>query len=610
MPGESEVHAFQVDLRGLVDLLSHHLYSSPRVFVRELLQNAVDAITARRQADPDAPAEIRITLDEAGMSVTDSGIGLTEADAHRFLATIGHSAKRDDLAGARREFLGQFGIGLLACFTVADQIRVVTRYAGDPAAPVVEWLARSDGTYGVRVKPGPEAGPPEAGTTVYLSPRAGASRWFDPEVVAALARDYGSLLPYPVTVTSGGPPVSTTDSPPVWSRPYASARERRSALFDYGEQQLGFVPLDLIDLDLPLAGVRGVGYVLSRPANPAEGSRHRVYLKGMLLSDSTAGLLPDWAFFVRCVIDTDTLKPTASREALYEDETLVTIREALGVQLRDWLTELAATEPYRLAAFLDVHALGVKALARHDRELLRMMLPYLRFESTDGPVTLPEFARNHPRVYVAPTVDEFRQVAPIASAQGIGVINGGYTYDGELVAALPELMPDVTVAELGASVVTAALDPVEPAAELALAGFLARARATLDPLDCDVILRAFHPVTVSALHLDSRAARTERARAEVAADADELWAEILGTLKSAAPRAQLVLNYHSPIVRRLAQIQERDLLTAAVESLYGQALLMTHRPLRPSDAALLNRAFAELLSRATQAALDRGDERG
>src|SRR5512146_743804 len=172
MPDESEVHAFQVDLRGLVDLLSHHLYSSPRVFVRELLQNAVDAITARRQADPDAPAEIRITLDEAGMSVTDSGVGLTEADAHRFLATIGNSAKRDDLAGARREFLGQFGIGLLACFTVADQIRVVTRHAGDPAAPVVEWLARSDGTYGVRVLDG-AAARSEPGTTVHLTARPG-----------------------------------------------------------------------------------------------------------------------------------------------------------------------------------------------------------------------------------------------------------------------------------------------------------------------------------------------------------------------------------------------------------------------------------------------------
>ena len=95
MPDESGVHAFQVDLRGLVDLLSHHLYSSPRVFVRELLQNAVDAITARRQADPDAPAEIRITLD---------GV---RAVRHR----LGHRADRGGRAPVPRHHrqLGQAG---------------------------------------------------------------------------------------------------------------------------------------------------------------------------------------------------------------------------------------------------------------------------------------------------------------------------------------------------------------------------------------------------------------------------------------------------------------------------------------------------------------------
>ena len=122
----SDAYAFQVDLRGLVDLLSQHLYSSPRVYIRELLQNAVDATTARRLLDPSVTAAVRIVIDDDGLSITDSGVGLTEADAHQFLATIGNSSKRDDLAGARREFLGQFGIGLLACFTVANQIRVVT----------------------------------------------------------------------------------------------------------------------------------------------------------------------------------------------------------------------------------------------------------------------------------------------------------------------------------------------------------------------------------------------------------------------------------------------------------------------------------------------------
>ncbi len=604
-PPLADAHAFQVDLRGLVDLLSHHLYSSPRIYVRELLQNAVDAVTARLGTDPAAPTGIRLVADGASVRIEDPGIGLTEADVHRFLATIGRSSKRDDLAGARREFLGQFGIGLLACFTVADTIRVTTRSAAAPDAPPVEWLATSDGRYTIRALD--PAARPEPGTTVELTPRPGAERWFAPDRVAALARDYGALLPYQVVVETPDGAVRTTDSPPVWDRDHVSPAARRLALFDYGERVLGFTALDVIELNVPLAGVRGVAYVLPSAANPAEAGRHRVHLKGMLLSDATTGLLPEWAFFVRCIIDTDTLRPTASREGLYEDETLSAVREALGVRIRDWLTDLAAQDPTRLATFLSVHALGVKAMARHDRELLRIMLPFLDFETTDGRVPLTEFARNHPSIHLARTVDEFRQVAPIAAAQGIGVVNGGYTYDADLVEQLPQVIPGTVVGELGADVVTAHLDLVDPAEELALAGFLASARATLDPMDCDVVLRAFAPVSVPALHLDNREARYERTRAETEAAADELWAEILGALKSSAPRAQLVLNHHSPVVRRLSGITDRTLLNTAVEALYGQALLMTHRPLRPSDTALLNRAFGDLLAWASLAARA-GDE--
>jgi len=225
-------------------------------------------------------------------------------------------------------------------------------------------------------------------------------------------------------------------------------------------------------------------------------------------------------------------------------------------------------------------------------------------------VTLAEFARSHRQIFVAPTVDEFRQVAPIAAAQGIGVVNGGYTYDSQLVGMLPDLLSEVTVETLDPAVIAAALDPVAPDDELAVGGLLAAARTTLDPLDCDVILRAFQPVSVSALYLDSRAAHTERTRTEIAAEADDLWAEILDSLKSMAPRAQLVLNHHSPVMRRLARVTDKTLLTSAIESLYGQALLMTHRPLRPADAALLNRAFGELLDRATRMAASEGEDAG
>ncbi|MFF9091334.1 HSP90 family protein [Streptomyces sp. NPDC014991] len=587
-------HTFQVDLRGLVDLLSHHLYSGPKVYLRELLQNAVDAVTARRAAEPDAPARIRLYAADGTLRVEDSGVGLTESDVHSLLATIGRSSKRaDGLQEARSQFLGQFGIGLLACFVVAERIRVVSRSARTPQAPPVEWTASDDGSYTVRTLPGAER--PEPGTTVYLTARAGAAEWLAPERVLALARDFGALLPYDVRV--GDEPV--TQLPAPWDRTYPSPAGRRAALARHCRELFGFTPLDSIDLDVPLAGIRGVAYVLPSAVSPAQRATHRVHLKGMLLTERAEQLLPDWAFFVRCVLDTDSLRPTASRESLYEDETLAAVREALGERIRSWLTGLAAGESERLAAFLAVHHLGVKSLARHDREMLRTMLPWLPFETTDGQLSLAEFARRHPVVHFTRTVEEFRQVAPIASAQGVGVVNGGYTYDSELVQALPLVLPGAVVAELDAETVTAHLDAVGPAEELALSGFLAAARATLDPLGCDVVLRSFHPLSVPALHLDDRDARHEHARAAAEDRADDLWAGILGSLRGSAPRARLVLNHLNPLVRRIGALREPELIATATESLYGQALLMAQRPLRPADSALLNRAFIGLLAWAT-----------
>jgi molecular chaperone HtpG len=604
MTAEQTPHTFQVDLRGLVDLLSHHLYSSPRVYLRELLQNGVDAITARRATDPGAPARVALRTDGTTLHVTDTGIGLTEADVHNLLATIGRSSKRDGLESARAEFLGQFGIGLLACFVVAEEIRVVSRSARDPRAPAVEWRARDDGSYTVRALP---AGDPAAdglpdgpGTTVRLTARPGAAQWLTGQRVLELARDYGSLLPYEVTVDGH----RVTDRPPVWDRPHPGPAARRVALARHCHDLFGFTPLDSIDLDVPLAGVRGVAHVLPQAVSPAQRTGHRVHLKGMLLTDQAHDLLPEWAFFVRCVIDTDSLRPTASRENLYADETLAAVREALGARIRDWLTELAAGDHARLAQFLAVHNLGVKSLARHDPDMLATMLPWLPFETTDGRLSLEEFARRHRMVHFTRTVEEFRQVAPIAAAQGIGVVNGGYTYDAEILELLDQVRPGTAVAELDADTVTAHLDPVDPADELALAGFLATARARLDSLDCDLALRAFHPVTVPALHLDDRAARHERARAEEAGQAGDLWAGILGSLRGSAPRARLVLNHLNPLVRRAAALTDPDLAATTVEALYGQALLLAQRPLRPADSALLNRAFLDLLQWAVRP--DRG----
>ncbi|MFK8907460.1 HSP90 family protein [Streptomyces sp. YS-3] len=596
-----DVNSFQVDLRGLVDLLSHHLYSSPRVYVRELLQNAVDAVTARRAHDPGARIRIRLSAVDGKVSIEDSGIGLTADEVHTLLATIGRSSKRGGqhgLESARREFLGQFGIGLLACFVVARRIRVVTRSARTPGAAPVEWLASDDGSYTVRTLP--DEARPEPGTTVHLEPRPGAEEWTAAARVEELARDFGSLLPYDITFAGDdGAERPVTDRPPVWEREYPTPAARRVALSGHCARVFGFTPLDSIDLDLPVAGVRGVAYVLPEPTSPAHRAGHRTYLKGMLLTERADNLLPEWAFFVRAVVDTDTLRPTASRENLYDDETLAAVRDALGARLRQWLAELAAGDPQRLAAFLSVHHLGVKSLARHDAELFALMLPWLPFETNDGQRSLDEFAAAHTEIHFTRTVEEFRQIAPIAAAHGLGVVNAGYTYDAGLLALLPGIRPGLKVTELDAGAVTDRLDPVPTTAELSLAAFLSTARTRLDAHGCDVVLRAFQPVAVPALFLDDRQARHERDRAAAQENADSLWNDILGALRGSTPRARLVLNHNNPLIRRIAALPDAELTGTAVESLYGQALLMSQRPLRPADSTLLNRAFLDLLEWAT-----------
>ncbi|MFD5493622.1 HSP90 family protein [Streptomyces sp. NPDC001812] len=600
---------FQVDLRGLVDLLSHHLYSSPRVYLRELMQNAVDALTARHGLEPAAPAEafgIRLYADGSVVRVEDDGVGLTEADVHTFLATIGRSSKRaDQLVEQRGDFIGQFGIGLLSCFLVADEIHVLSRSARTPDAPAVEWRGRGDGSYTVRALPASARSRP--GTTVTLTPRADAGEWTRPAQVQSLARHFGSLLRHPVTFDdgtggtggSGGPGAPVNPEAAPWARTYPTPGARSRALAAYGEEVFGFTPLDTIELDLPAVGLKGIACVLPEAVPAGRRHGHRVHVKGMLLSEQAEEILPEWAFFVRCVVDAESLRPTASRESLYEDDTLTAVRDALAERLRGWIARAAASDPDLLGRFLQAHHLAVKSLAVHDDEILRMLLPWLPFETTDGHCTLDEFARTHRTVLVTSSVEEFRQVAAIASAAGLGVVNGGYTYDRELVHRLPEIRPEVTVADLDPATLTAHLDPVDRETELAAAAYLALARDALAVFDCDVALRTFQPASAPALLVDSREARHERTRSQLAREQEGgLWGDILGALRQEAPRAQLILNQLNPLVRTAVAIDEPELARTSAEALYGQAALLSRRPLRPAESSLINRSFLDLLAHA------------
>ncbi|QVQ50843.1 HSP90 family protein [Spiractinospora alimapuensis] len=584
-------HTFHVDLRGIVDLLSHNLYTSPRVFMREVLQNSVDAITQRQSIDSAARGRILIeapnVTGDGTLRIHDTGVGLTEPQVHEFLATIGRSSKRDDLGFARHDFLGQFGIGLLSCFMVADDIEVVTRSA-EPDSDTVVWRGNAGGHYVVETT-SPRS---EPGTTVTLSPRAGASHWFAPATVRELAEHYGGLLPFDVWV--GHERVNAADTP--WARD-STEPARRERLLRYGQRILGTAPFDVIDLNVPEAGLSGVAFVLPTPTHPTERPSHRVYLKRMLIGDRVERLLPEWAFFARGVVNTEELRPTASREQLYDDELLESAREALGTQLKDWMTGLATTSPTRLSEFLRVHGRGVQSLALHDDDMLRLVDQWLEQETSDGWMTMTEFRRRHGRIVHTTTVDEFRRFSAVAAAQGVGLVNGGYSLVSELLERLPRLDPSLRVEQLDPTVLATRFDPVDPASDAAVSRFCAAAGPALEALGCVPDVRAFDPPSLPSLYLKSDAWRAHTDRTVAAREAKGAWADLLGSMDAAPAEARpvLVFNYRNPTVRRLVTIDDAELAEAGAEALYSQALLAGRHPMTPADTASTNRSFLSLL---------------
>jgi molecular chaperone HtpG len=586
--------SFGVDLRGIIELLSQHLYSSPRVYVRELLQNAIDAITARGEGPARIVIEPAEQTGDGTLRISDTGIGLTEDEVHTLLSTLGRTSKRDELGFARQDFLGQFGVGLLSCFLVADEIRLVSRSA--KGGPAVRWIAEANGTYEVTAD---ESARTEAGTTVTLVPRRDAEHWLQHDMVTALAKEFGELLPAEVLV--GQERLTRPELP--WSRrPGESGEDFSDRLSTYCEKTFGFRPFEVLPLDVPPVGLTGAAFVMPDAAHPGSRQAHRIYLKRMLVGDSVEGLLPDWAYFVRCAVNTSALRPTASREALYQDEALLAVRDELGGVVKDWLVRLGATEPDRATRLLGKHQLGMKSVALIDDELLRLVEHWLPFETTDGHVTLRQFRRKYASILYTPDVDEFRQLAPVAQAQGLGLLNAGYAYDAELMKRLTEVDGKAAARRVAPGELLATMQDADPLIEADLRASLNLAGAVLDRHDCEAVPREFDPVSLPALLITDADRERVRDTEQIGEQSDPLWAELLGQLSEPTSTAsqQLVLNTRNPLVRRLSELTDRALAELTVESLYVHALLQSRRPMRPKDTAALNRSFLDLLDRAVR----------
>ncbi|HEY5921748.1 MAG TPA: HSP90 family protein [Kofleriaceae bacterium] len=583
-------HKFQVNLGGIIELLSNHLYGTPEVYIRELLQNGVDAITARRAKGGDA-GHIRISLPTPTRLVfEDDGIGLTEDEVHRFLATIGESSKRGVIN--QKDLLGQFGIGLLSCFVVSDEIVVVTRAEGSAA---IEWRGKVDGTYSVTAHAGAE---PPIGTRVELVAKRGAEPLFAASKVTELVIRYGGLLPYPIEVVHRDGRTIANGEPPVFRR---SSVDRAAALA-YGKQLFGEDFLDAIVLRCEPGDVDGIAFVRASAASPGGKRSDRVYLKGMLLGDSAEDLMPAWAGFMRCVLDARDLRPTASREAFYQDEVLDAAREQLARGLREHFGRLASTDEHALYEIIAVHGMWLKSMCLEDDELYRALVDYFPFETTLGPFTLGELRKRESLVRYAPSVDAYRQVAQVAAAEGLAIVNAGYIYDAAILEKLPLL--GVQVEAVSVDDVVQAFEDVALAELDAAHDMLRAADVALRPFRCVGELKRFSPDTLPVMYAASPRAAFRREAKRSAEAAGGLWGSVLERVVEAGDGgtddARLVFNHANPLVRRLIEhAHDRGLLHHTIRALYTQALMLGHHPLGVAELTAMNESLVGLVELAT-----------
>ena len=573
------------------------------MYLRELLQNGRDAIRARREADEDAPTGlIEIVPAEAGepFRFRDNGVGLTSEEAADLLSTVGRSSKRDELLQVRREsFLGQFGIGLLSCFMVSDRITVVSRSTS--AAPAIEWIGDATGEFRVRELDPAETDALPFGTEVILHPRPDESALLERERVSGLAASYGRYLPVRVAIRGAVGALETITERPAFLEPTADA----DAVAALGEELLGRAPLDAIALSVPETGTSGVAFVLPYPAPPGMRQPSTVYLGRMLVSSQLDSLLPPWAFFVRAVIDTEQLTPTASRESFVDDAALELTRERLGRTLRDWIIRLSETEPWRFQEFLAVHAMALKAMAVHDDDLARAVLPWLTLETSAGTRTVTELSAGGGEIRYVETVDEFRQVAAVASDDA-PVVNAGYSYDVELLRRLPQLtnarVTRVRVHELFESLAPPPADDVDAARSLAV-----RAAAALADVRTEVSVRSFEPASLPGLCVaDPEAVKRREIEQAKEAASDSLWGDVLGDIgaiiderdrgQRRSTGIELCLNWQSPLVRQISSVDDELVFDRTVKLLYVQSLLASHRPLSPDDRDMLTAALGDMIA--------------
>lgn len=577
---------FKVDLKGIIRLLSDNLYSSDKVFLRELLQNGVDAIDARKRADLSCP-EGRITVTYrtkakgAELVFADNGIGLTKEEIHSFLSVIGQSSKRDDTV--RNSFIGQFGIGLLSCFLVTNEIKVITCSVTEQKP--YQWVGKSDGSY-VITEPKKAV---ELGTQVYLKLTGSKYEFFTEQEIINDLSEYGFLLKTPVYFDGENQKKIVNSNFIPWRQSFSMADD----IMGFGEQVFEETFFDVI----PLIGddIKGYAYISTRQTSANTTIRHKIFLKNMYVTDDGRDLIPKWAFFTRCIVNMENLTPTASREGFTKDSKLMKAKGEIEKCIFDYFVSLSQYDVRKLKQLTQIHNVAIKSLVMENEQIFKLFFPFLTFPTNQGSMTGFQIVNASKKIPVNYCVelDDFRRLCPLVEGTESLLVNGGYIYDASILQKLPKYYKNVRIEMFdNSSYENILADPPDGFAK-GLAFFRSCAEQGLEAFHCGVSFKRFSPASLQALFVQGE---------------DALFAETMDENSFSGffegfdfgeeeekGRNMLYLNSENSFIQSLGQVQDEELARSLTQVIYIQSLLAGHYTLGGAELELMNRGLQQLM---------------
>ena len=418
---QAQTMGFQAEVKQLLKLMIHSLYSHKEIFLRELISNASDALDKLRfeaLARPELLAgnnELTVTIDAdpktRTITVADNGIGMSREEAIEHLGTIAKSGTAEFLArmtGDQKQdaqLIGQFGVGFYSSFIVADRVDVYSRRAGLDAAAGVHWQSSGDGEFSVAT-----VELPERGTRIVLHLKEGEQDFADSYRIRSLVRKYSDHIAFPVRMHAhqidsksddkeddqaqakesqdAAPEYETINhAQALWTRP-------RTAVKD--EEYKEFYRHIAHDFTDPLAwshgkveGKKEYTSLLYVPARAPFDLWHReaarglkLYVRRVFIMDDAEQFLPLYLRFVKGVVDSADLPLNISREMLQQDAAIDAMRTGLARRVLDLLAKLAKDEPEKYASFWKEFGTVLKEGPAEDHANRDRAAKLLRFSST------------------------------------------------------------------------------------------------------------------------------------------------------------------------------------------------------------------------------------